>query len=82
MSPEELAEIYGELYRYSDHKIGDKITFSDPDTDQQYRAAIIWVQAPGVRVVGGQCHTAKYIVDERDPATGMLYAVQPSEVLR
>lgn len=82
MTPEELEEIYGPLFKYSEHKRGDIITFSDPSTDQQYRAEILWVQAPGQRIIGGQHHPAKYIVDERDPATGMLYAIQPSEMLR
>lgn len=82
MTTEELEDIYGPLYRYSEHKMGDTITFSDPATDEQYRAKILWVQAPGQRVEGGQHHPAKYIVDERDPDTGQLFAVEPSNVLR
>jgi hypothetical protein len=82
MTPEELEDIYGPLYRFSDHKIGDVITFSDPATDEQYRAAILWVQAPGQRIEGGQHHTMKYIMNERDPDTGQLFAVEPSDVLR
>lgn len=82
MSPEELEEIYGPLYKFSEHKIGDTITFTDSVSEQQYTTTILWVQAPGVRIPGRPARTAKYIVNERDPDTGQLYAVEPSDVLR
>jgi hypothetical protein len=81
LTPEELESIYGPLYRYSDHKRGETLSFQDTFSEEEHSAEILWVQAPGQRVEGGSHHPATYIMGLVDRATGMLYAVAPADVL-
>jgi hypothetical protein len=44
---------YGPAARYSEHKVGDSITYPATDTGEACTGIILWVQAPGV-VAGKQ----------------------------
>jgi hypothetical protein len=81
MTPDELEDIYGPLFKYSEHKRGDTITFRDPATKEEHTSTIVWVQAPGQSVEGGRHYPANYIMDQRDSLTGQLYTVEPGDVL-
>lgn len=81
MTPDELEDIYGPLFTFSEHKRGDTITFRDPATQEEHTSIILWVQAPGQRIEGGRHHPVKYIMDQPDSLTGQLYAVEPGDVL-
>jgi hypothetical protein len=82
VTEDELSGIYGELYPYSEHKVGTTITFTDSFTEEQHTGVIIWIIGPGPRVEGGADHSAAYVMDILDKSTGMPYTVSPADVLR
>ena len=56
----QMQELYGALYKFSDHKIGDVIKFHDPELGE-LSGTILWVCGPGP--VASTDMPAHYIVD-------------------
>lgn len=81
MNTEQLEDIYGPLYRHSDHKIGDTIRFCDAVTQQVYSGQIEWVQGPGEQIEGGRHFPVMYVVNCLDPSTGFPFEVPQKDVI-
>jgi hypothetical protein len=57
----DLEDLYGPLYRYSDHKRGERIAYREAGKEIQ-TGEILWVCAPGPVVEGGRSLPAHYMV--------------------
>ncbi|GCE26332.1 hypothetical protein KDA_18160 [Dictyobacter alpinus] len=76
MDDQALEDLYGPAATYSDHKKGERITFTEKG--ETYTGMIIWVCAPGV-IAGRQIPT-HYIV-EADQRGGFPFIVLPSDII-
>jgi hypothetical protein len=57
----DLADLYGPLYRYSDHKRGDRISYKD--YTGLHQGVILWTCPPGPTHEGGPSLPAHYVVE-------------------
>jgi len=69
--------LYGPLYPYSDHKIGETITYRNEGT--QYTGVIVWVCAP--QREGRQRIPASYIVERTSAGDSWPDTVYPGEII-
>lgn len=81
MDTQQLEALYGPLYTYSDHKVGQQIRFYDIVDKQEHTGVIRWIQAPGPNYVGGKDRPFTYIMDTIDGSTGFPYAVPASDIV-
>ncbi len=56
----ELAETYGPLYPFSQHKRGEMIRYTVPGSDGIYLGEVLWVQSPSEQ--GGVQLPMRYVV--------------------
>lgn len=81
MNFEDLRQLYGELYEFSDHKRGERITYRAYDGSIR-SGEIIWVQPSGQTVSrdgSRKSFTAQYVVAP-DIDTGMVDFVNLGDV--
>jgi hypothetical protein len=76
MDKDQRDALYGPGARYSEHKEGEVIRFSEGGQEKQGK--ILHVRAPGQAIVGGREHPLLYVVDT---GKGFPSKVFPSQVL-
>ncbi len=74
---EELEDLYGPAAKFSDHQVGQTISFTDLESGLILTGCIIWVCAPG-QTVNGQHLPTHYFVDAN---RGFPRVVFPGEVI-
>jgi hypothetical protein len=80
MTHHELEELYGQAFAYSDHKINERLAYTESETGMRCTGTILWVCAPGQVVAGGRRHPIRYIV-LRDDREGFPDIVEQNEVI-
>ena len=68
---------YGSAAVFSEHAIGDRITYASTDTGETCTGTILWVQAPGM--VGDKHQSIRYVVEPDEGSFPDI--VSPHEVL-
>lgn len=73
MNKFELERLYGQASAYSEHDIGDQVTFTI--RDKLYTGTILWICAPGMRSL-----LLQYLVDvkEKKSFQGFIF---PREII-
>lgn len=73
-------ELYGPLYRFSDHKRGDTIIFTESELGER-AGVIVWVCAPGL-AADGTMLPIRYIVESGTDENGIPDEVWISDVIQ
>lgn len=80
MTNHELEALYGPAAPYSDHKRGERVAYTDSETEGRCTGTILWVCAPGQVIAGGRHHPVRYIV-LRDESPSFADTVYPGEII-
>jgi len=76
MNHEQLEALYGPAAKFSDHKTGETVRFTE--NGQEKQGTIIHVMAPG-KTVGGIEHGVRYVVAAKE--RGFPSVIEPGAVL-